>query len=131
MPPIATIAATAATFAVLDAAWLFLAYDRLYKPAIGELLAPGPRPLPAAAFYLIYLVGVLVFVVSPALADGGWKRALLLGAGFGFVAYATYDLTNQATLKTWPVHVTLIDLAWGSFATAVAAAVGVAVGGRA
>lgn len=118
---VATVFAVAAVvFLALDAVWLTLMAERLYRPAIGHLMRDGFDLLAAALFYLAYLSGLTVFVVLPA-ADAG--RALARGALFGFVAYATYDLTNQATLRDWPWHVTVADLAWGSFVTAVSAAV--------
>jgi uncharacterized membrane protein len=77
---------------------------------------------PAVAFYLIYIAGVVVFAVSPALQSGRWTTALGYGALLGLMAYATYDLTNQATLKDWSWTVTIADLCWGTFVTAVSAA---------
>lgn len=116
-------AAAAVVFLVLDAIWLTLMADRLYRPAIGHLMLERFALAPAAAFYAIYLAGVVVFAVSPALGSGRWLTALGLGALLGFMAYATYDLTNQATLKDWSWTVTIADLCWGTFVTAVAAAV--------
>ena len=112
--------ATALPFLALDAVWLSTMADRLYRPALGALMRPDFSVLPAAAFYLLYVTAIVVFAVAPAAKAGG---ALWRGAFFGLVAYATYDLTNQATLAGWPWHVTLIDLAWGTFATATAAVV--------
>lgn len=106
--------------AVLDAIWLTTVGPRLYRPAIGELLAPQPNMRAAVAFYLIYVAGIVVLAVTPALRDGSALKAVTLGAVLGLVAYATYDLTNQATLRVWPVQVTLIDMAWGAFLTAAA-----------
>jgi uncharacterized membrane protein len=111
-------------FGLLDALWLRWAGPKLYRPAIGELLAPSFRPLPAAIFYLAYVAAIVWFAVRPGLA-GGIGSAALNGALLGAIAYAAYDLTNQATMKVWPVHVTLIDIAWGAFATAAAAIVSV------
>jgi uncharacterized membrane protein len=116
-------AAAAVVFLVLDAIWLTLMADRLYRPAIGHLMLERFALAPAAAFYAIYLAGVVVFAVSPALGSGRWLTALGLGALLGLMAYATYDLTNQATLKDWSWTVTIADLCWGTFVTAVAAAV--------
>ena len=113
-----------AAMAVLDAIWLTQVGPRLYRPAIGELLADKPDMRAAVAFYLIYVCGIVFIAVSPALRDGSLLRATTMGAALGFVAYATYDLTNQATLKVWPMHVTLIDVAWGTVLTAAAAAAG-------
>ena len=116
--------ATAIVFLALDAAWLTTMADRLYRPALGHLMLERFAALPAIAFYLIYIVGVLVFAVMPGLESRRWTTALGLGALLGLVAYATYDLTNQATLRDWPWRVTLADLAWGTVVTAVAAAAG-------
>lgn len=116
-------AVTLGAFLVLDAVWLVSMYDRLYRPAIGHLLRDGFALAPAAAFYALYILGVVVFAVLPGHASGRALAAASRGALFGLVAYATYDLTNQATLRDWPWHVTLIDLAWGASVTAAAAAV--------
>ncbi|OGN42342.1 MAG: hypothetical protein A2623_04900 [Caulobacterales bacterium RIFCSPHIGHO2_01_FULL_70_19] len=110
--------------AALDAIWLTQVGPRLYRPAIGELLADKPDMRAAVAFYLIYVCGIVFLAVSPALRDGSLMRATIAGAVLGLVAYATYDLTNQATLKVWPLHVTLVDVAWGTLLTAAAAAAG-------
>lgn len=106
--------------AVLDAIWLTTATPRLYKPAIGELLAQQPNMRAAVAFYLLYVAGIVFLAVTPALREASALKALTYGAVLGLVAYATYDLTNQATLKVWPLHVTLIDITWGVFLTAAA-----------
>ncbi|MDM0011288.1 DUF2177 family protein [Variovorax sp. J22P168] len=114
--------ATAVFFLALDAVWLSVMAERLYRPALGGLMADEVAWVPAAAFYLIYVAGVVLFAVAPALPRASWASALGWGALLGFVAYATYDLTNQATLKAWPWQVTLADLCWGTFATGVSAA---------
>jgi uncharacterized membrane protein len=113
---------TAIVFLGLDAIWLSQMSKRLYRPLIGDLLAPKVELAAALAFYVIYVSGIVFFAVAPALERGGMARALLCGAALGFVAYATYDLTNQATLRGWDVRVTLADLAWGAFVSAVSAA---------
>src|SRR3954454_24060261 len=123
-PALIAYPATAVVFLALDAAWLTTMADRLYRPALGRLLLDRVELLPAIAFYAIPLVGVLVFAVLPGLQSGRWTSALGLGALLGFVAYATYDLTNQATLRDWPWQVTIADLCWGTLVTGVAAAVG-------
>ncbi|MCT2558061.1 DUF2177 family protein [Tsuneonella sp. YG55] len=115
---------TGASFGVLDALWLRWAGPNFYRPALGDLLADSFRPVPAIAFYLLYIAALVWFAVRPGHAGGGIGAAALNGALLGAIAYATYDLTNQATMKVWPVHVTLVDIAWGAFASAVAAAVG-------
>ena len=116
-------ALTMAVFLALDAVWLVTTYDRLYRPAIGHLLRDGFALAPAAAFYALYIVGVVVFAVLPGQASGRATVAAARGALFGLVAYATYDLTNQATLRDWPWHLTLIDLCWGALVSAAAAGV--------
>ena len=116
--------ATAAVFLVLDAAWLWTQADRLYRPALGHLMLDRFALAPAAIFYLIYVAGMVVFAVAPGLDARRWTVALGYGALLGLVAYATYDLTNQATLRDWPWRVTVADLCWGTFVTAVASAAG-------
>ena len=113
---------TAVVFLALDAVWLGTMADRLYRPAIGHLMADRFSLAPAVLFYVLYVAGVVVFAVAPALASGRWTTALSLGALLGLLAYATYDLTNQATLKDWSWTVTIADLCWGTFVTAVSAA---------
>jgi uncharacterized membrane protein len=117
-------AATAIVFLALDAVWLTTMADRLYRPALGRLMLERFEMAPAVAFYLVYIVGVLVFAVLPGLESRRWTTSLGLGALLGLVAYATYDLTNQATLRGWPWRVTIVDLCWGTFVTATAAAAG-------
>jgi uncharacterized membrane protein len=109
------------SFLLLDAVWLSLMGPRLYKPALGALMAPEVDWLAAVLFYAIYLAGLLVFAIAPALAEGAPGAALWRGAFFGLVAYATYDLTNQATLRDWPWAITIADLVWGSFVSGVSA----------
>jgi uncharacterized membrane protein len=117
-------AAAALTMLGMDAVWLRMAADRLYRPLLGEILLPGFRPAPAILFYLLYVVGIVIFAIRPALAGGGWPAAATNGALLGFFCYATYDLTNQATLKSWPVTVTIVDMGWGTILTACVATVG-------
>ncbi len=120
----------ALVFLACDAVWLTFAGARLYQPDIGAMLAGRPRLGAAAAFYAIYLAGMTFFCIMPALAGGGVRAALFRGAAFGFVAYATYDLTNQATLMIWTTRVTVFDLMWGAAVTAAASACGAAAGRR-
>ena len=121
--------AAALAFGALDAVWLRWAGPNFYRPAIGELLADSFRMAPALVFYAAYVAAMVWFAVRPGLA-GGIGAAALNGALLGAICYATYDLTNQATMKVWPVHVTLADIAWGAFATAVAASVATWAAGR-
>ncbi len=116
---------TGLVFAGMDAVFLTLAGDRLYRPILGAVMADGFRLAPAVVFYLVYLAGIQVFVVAPALkAGGGWRRSLGMGALYGAFCYATYDLTNQATLAVWSTTITLVDITWGAVVTGVAAAAG-------
>ena len=124
------VAATVLVFLLLDGAWLSLMAPRLYAPALGHLMREDVVLAPAALFYAVYIVGVVGLAVAPGLGTGRCGAAAARGALLGLVAYATYDLTNHATLRGWPWHVTLIDLAWGSSLTALAAAAGVAAAGR-
>ncbi|NVN97425.1 DUF2177 family protein [Candidatus Nomurabacteria bacterium] len=101
---------------VLDMTWLGLVAKNFYAKHIGFLLRPDFNLLPGIIFYLLYLVGLVFFIIMPAVGKGSWVYALLLGALFGLIAYSTYDLTNQATLKDWPLIVTVVDLAWGMVA---------------
>ena len=114
-------------FMAMDACWLTLTNARLYKPALGPLLAGKIDVLPAVLFYLIYLGGITALATAPAAREGGIPKAALTGAILGFVAYATYDLTNAATLRTWSWTITGADMAWGTLVTAVAASIGCAV----
>lgn len=110
------------SFGLLDFLWLGWAGNNFYRPLVGEVLAPNFRGGPALVFYLAYIAGMIWFAVRPGLA-GGIGQATLNGALLGALAYATYDLTNQATLKVWSTQVTIADIIWGTFATAVAATV--------
>jgi uncharacterized membrane protein len=112
---------SALVFLALDFVWLSTIAAEFYKQQIGEHLADKPDFTAAGFFYLIYLAGLVYFVVVPALAKGQLGTAVLSGAFFGLVCYATYDLTNMATMRNWPLTVTLVDLAWGMFVSAAAA----------
>lgn len=121
---IAAYLGTAAAFAAIDFVWLTNMTDRLYKPVIGSILAPQPDLVAAVIFYVIYIGGIVFLAIAPALKAGSWARASLNGAVLGFVAYATYDLTNQATLVVWSTTLTVIDIAWGTTLTMLAATAG-------
>jgi uncharacterized membrane protein len=110
----------ALVFGALDALWLGWAGPNLYRPALGDLLAPTFRLAPAGIFYLAYLAGMVWFAIRPGIASG-LGAAALNGALLGALCYATYDFTNQATLARWPSYVTAIDVCWGAFATMTAA----------
>ena len=121
---LAAYLAAALVMGGLDYLWLTTMMGPLYQKVLGPIMAPEPNMKAAIAFYLIYLLGILWFAVRPALATGDWRIAALNGALFGFFAYATYDLTNMATLKVWSLQLTLIDIAWGAVLTATAASAG-------
>ena len=127
---IAAYFATAIIFGVIDAIWLRTMLLKVYRPEIGALLMDGWRPAPALIFYALYMLGIQIFAVQPALAAGKWQVAATYGALFGFFCYMTYDLTNQATLKDWPLVVTLADMVWGGFVTAVGASAGFLLASR-
>jgi len=100
-------------FFAIDIVWLGLAARGFYKQHLGFLLAEKPNWYAAIVFYLLFVAGLLVFAIVPGLQSVSLKKTLLLGAFFGVVTYATYDLTNMATVKNWPAIVTYVDLAWG------------------
>ena len=103
---------------VIDGMWLGITMKRFYAARIGHLLAESAKLGPAAVFYLLYILGVTLLVVTPALREqAGLHKVFLAGALLGMMAYGTYDLTNQATLKDWPLTVTIVDLAWGTLLT--------------
>lgn len=110
----------AIAFGILDSIWLSWAGPNLYRPVIGEIMAEEVRLAPAAAFYVIYLCGMVYFAIRPALAARSVRVALLNGALLGGLCYATFDLTSQAVFKTWSTQISLMDIAWGAFATASA-----------
>jgi uncharacterized membrane protein len=114
-------AVSAIVLLALDAAWLTLTANRLYRPLLGDMMLDGFRPAPAVLFYALYLCGIVVFALHPAFGTGKWTTAMVYGALFGLFAYGTYDLTNQATLRTWSTIVTVVDMAWGCFLTALTA----------
>ena len=116
--------ASAAAFLVLDALWLSQMTPRFYRPAIGHLLADKANLVAAAVFYLLYITGVMMFAVLPAIDKGSLAKAAIAGALLGLLAYGTYDLTNHATLKDWPAKLTAIDMAWGTVLTCLSASVG-------
>jgi uncharacterized membrane protein len=101
-------------FLAIDMVWLVVVARGFYRKQLGFLLSDQPNWWAAIAFYLLFVAGLLVFVIVPALDSVSVRKALILGAFFGLVAYATYDLTNMATVKNWPWTVTLVDMAWGA-----------------
>ena len=111
------------TMFIIDMLWLGVIAKSTYANAMGPLLSPTPNLWAAGAFYLLFPVGLLIFAVLPQADSPVWKAALM-GALFGFFAYSTYDLTNLAVVKDWPLGLTFIDMAWGTMVSGIAAAVG-------
>lgn len=107
---------------IIDAVWLSVVANKFYKSQLGSLLLEKPNMVAAILFYIIFVIGVVVFAVMPAVAAGSWKVAFGYGALLGLVTYATYDLTNLATLKGFPIKIVIVDLAWGTALTATVAA---------
>lgn len=120
---LAAYAATAVTMLLIDMVWLGVIARPLYQQGIGHLMAPQPNLWAAALFYLLYPAGLVLFAVAPNAGSAALQTALM-GAAFGLFAYATYDLTNLATLKGWPLGLSVIDTLWGAAASAVAATAG-------
>jgi uncharacterized membrane protein len=105
----------AIVFLVVDSVWLSTMADRLYRPVMGDMLAPKFRLVPAIVFYVLFIGGLTFLAIRPGLmAESVWT-GVIHGAVLGFIAYATYDLTNQATLVVWSSKITLADMAWGTF----------------
>ncbi len=102
-------------FFAIDMLWLGVIAKNFYRRQIGHLMRADVNWPPAVIFYLLFVLGLVFFVIYPAVSRESLKTALLAGAFFGFIAYATYDLTNLATLKSWPLLVTVVDLLWGTF----------------
>ncbi len=120
----ATYAVTAVVMLLLDALWLGLIARSFYQQSIGHLMAEQPRLGVAALFYLMYAAGIVIFAVIASEGSPGFAKAAVLGALFGFFAYATYDLTNLSTLKNWPLALSVVDVAWGSLVSALSAVAG-------
>ncbi len=109
-------------FVAMDGVWLGFVASKFYKSQIGYIMAERPNWLAAVLFYLLFIAGMVFFVTG---REGGISQAILRGAFFGFICYATYDLTNLATLKDWPVLVTVVDMCWGTFLGSGTAAIAV------
>ncbi len=130
MTVIVAYIATLIVFVVVDIVWLGYVANSYYRSQIGHLMADTFNMPAVIAFYLIYAAGVVYFAVMPALAAGGTMKALMLGLMFGFFCYATYDLTNLATLKNWSLPMSLLDMAWGAVLTGLSAAAGAYIASR-
>lgn len=121
---LAAYGATAVTLVLLDVLWLGVIAKPAYQEGIGHLMAARPNLVAAALFYTLYPAGVVLFAVAPDGVSLGWQKTFMTAALFGFFAYATYDLTNLATLKDWPAGLAALDIAWGALITALAALAG-------
>ena len=119
-----TYTAIAVVMIALDLLWLGVIAKPLYQQGIGHLMAEQPNVPVAVLFYALYTLGLLLLAVLPNAAEPGWRKTLGTAALFGFFAYATYDLTNLSTLKGWPVGLSLLDMAWGTFVSTASAAAG-------
>ncbi len=115
---------TLGAFFIIDMIWLGLVARKFYRDQLGFIMAPKVNWPAAIVFYLLYIIGLIFFVTSPAIIRGSALYAIFSGAFFGLICYATYDLTNLATLKDWPLKVTLVDLVWGSTLSALLALIG-------
>ncbi|MAF68658.1 MAG: hypothetical protein CMH25_04855 [Micavibrio sp.] len=124
--PVSLIAylSTVVVFFAIDFVWLNFVAQKFYNAQMGDLLKESFNMPVAAGFYLVYIVGIVIFAINPALKSGAWTTALLYGALFGFFCYATYDLTNLSTMKGFPPLVAVVDIAWGAFITGVSATFG-------
>ena len=114
------------TLVILDVAWLRVVMGPLYQAELGEMIRAQPSLPPTAVFYLLYVVGIVVFAIMPGVESTSLLRAGLLGGFLGLLAYGASDLTNLATLKQWPLNLAVLNIAWGTFVTAVAAVSGTA-----
>lgn len=115
-------------FILLDALWLGLVVPGFYRSQIGYIMAESPNWAAAILFYLLFIAGMVVFVTGPGIQAGGVRKSALRGAFFGLVTYATYDLTNLATLAGWPLLMTVVDMAWGTILGGITAAAAVCLG---
>mgnify|MGYP000743042421 CR=1 FL=1 len=117
--PIKLYAIALSVFLAIDMVWLGFVAKNFYRQQIGFLMKQDINWTAAIMFYLLYIAGLVAFVITPAIEKASWLHALLFGALFGLITYATYDLTNLATIKDWPLLVTIVDLAWGAFLAAL------------
>ena len=115
-------------YLLVDGFWLTVIAKNFYAKHLGYLMAPKPNWTAAIIFYLGYVIGIVIFAITPALRDSSLGKALLLGAMFGVFCYATYDLTNLATVKNWPWFITIIDIIWGATVTMIVAGAGYLLG---
>lgn len=118
---------TAVVFFAIDMVWLGFVAKGLYNKYLGSFLAEQVNWTAAIIFYLLFIVGIFIFAIMPAVEKDSLMKAILLGALFGFFTYATYDLTNLATLKDWPIKIVFVDIIWGAVLTASVSASGYAI----
>ena len=111
---IKTYLITFIVFISVDLIWLGVVAKKLYSRELGYIMSPKPNWMAAIVFYLLFVGGIVFFVLNPALSKNSWTYALFVGMFFGLITYSTYDLTNLATLKDWPILITVIDLTWGT-----------------
>jgi len=116
-------AITFVIFFIIDIAWLALVAKNFYNSQIGFLMKSNVNWTAAICFYLLFIAALVFFIINPALAKNSIKYALFAGAFFGLITYATYDLTNLATLKDWPLKLTIIDLVWGTSLSALTSSI--------
>jgi len=121
---IASYALTTIVFFAIDMLWLGLIAKNLYQKYLGAFISDKVNWSAAIIFYLVYIAGIFLFVINPAIEKQSAFRAIYMGACFGFIAYATYDLTNYATLKGFPLNIVFIDLAWGAVLTSIVSLAG-------
>lgn len=119
-----TYVATLVAFLAIDLVWLGYVARNFYRNQLGTLMLDQPSLAIGLGFYLLFAVGIVVFAVTPGLREGSWRTTAVLGALLGLIAYGTYDLTNLATLRNWPVALSFVDMIWGSALTASAALAG-------
>jgi uncharacterized membrane protein len=121
---LAAYGAALVSFVIADMVWLGTMVNRFYRPILQDVLIAGVNLPPAIVFYLLYPVGLIIFAIAPALKAGTITTAIFNGALFGFFTYATYDLSNYATLRNWNLPLTAVDVTWGTVLGAIAATVG-------
>jgi uncharacterized membrane protein len=122
-----TYVAALITMVLIDLLWLGVIAKPLYQQGIGHLMAEKPNIAAAVLFYILYPVGIVIFAIAPDAVSPSWLKTFTSAALFGLFAYATYDLTNLATLKGWPISLAALDMAWGSLVTGISALAGKAV----
>ena len=115
---------TFAVFFIIDMAWLGFVAKDIYKKYLGNLLSDNVNWAAAIIFYLLFVVGIFIFAIMPSVDKNSLQSAIILGALFGFFTYATYDLTNLATLKDWPLTIVFIDIVWGAVLTGIVSTAG-------